>query len=231
VAQGEVEHAPVAFNNRHIGEYILHARFIEQNTLNLHGVIFFMFDPNKRFIGRIDGDSGALRDGVWTVNGARITSAGLAPVMSRLALPLNRSQYCTDSGVFCRSRNPLFLAIPGFIHILERAGFPALRHRLYFHSQLALPHTTILAWFLSAHYFRFRLPRKGRSGLLIVIGVATGFTFYFLLESRLCVRSIRSVCRYALAAWAPSLPGHDGRPLPYYYVTKIVAIDGFFRYR
>jgi lipopolysaccharide export system permease protein len=199
----QVEHAPVAFNSSHIGEYILHARFIEQNTLNLQGVIFFMFDPNKRFIGRIDGDSGALRDGVWTVNGARITSAGLAPVVTptfTLKTDLSIAQI-QDS--FADPETLSFWQLPRFIHILERAGFPALRHRLYFHSQLALP-MLLSGMVLIGALFSLRLPRRGRSGVLIVMGVATGFTFYFLSNLVYAFGASGSL-PVLLAAWAPSL--------------------------
>lgn len=199
----QVERTPIQFNHTPIGEYILHARYIEQNTLNLQGVIFFMFDANKKFIGRIDGDSGTLSDGTWTVNMARIATPGM-PIVTEPSYVLKTDlsiEQIQDS--FADPETLSFWQLPGFISILESSGFPALRHKLYFYSQLALP-MLLAGMVLIGALFSLRLPRRGRTGLLIVFGIVTGFTFYFLSNLVYAFGASGSLPPW-LAAWAPSL--------------------------
>ncbi|MBA4274204.1 MAG: LPS export ABC transporter permease LptG [Alphaproteobacteria bacterium] len=199
----QVERTPTQFNGQPIGEYILHARSIEQNSLNLQGVIFFMFDPNKRFIGRIDGNSGRLSDGTWTVDTARIATPGL-PIVTEPSYTLNTAlsiEQIQDS--FADPETLSFWQLPGFINVLETSGFPALRHKLYFYSQLALP-MLLAGMVLIGALFSLRLPRRGRTGMMIVFGIVTGFTFYFLSNLVYAFGASGSLPPW-LAAWAPSL--------------------------
>lgn len=199
----QVERTPTQFNGQPIGEYILHARSIEQNSLNLQGVIFFMFDPNKRFIGRIDGNSGRLSDGTWTVDTARIATPGL-PIVTEPSYTLNTAlsiEQIQDS--FADPETLSFWQLPGFINVLETSGFPALRHKLYFYSQLALP-MLLAGMVLIGALFSLRLPRRGRTGIMIVFGIVTGFTFYFLSNLVYAFGASGSLPPW-LAAWAPSL--------------------------
>lgn len=199
----QVERTPTEFNGKPIGEYILHARSIEQNTLNLRGVIFFMFDAEKRFIGRIDGNSGTLSDGTWTIDRARLATPGI-PIVTEPSYVLK-----TDLSIaqiqdsFADPETLSFWQLPGFISVLETSGFPALRHKLYFYSQLALP-MLLAGMVLIGALFSLRLPRKGRTGMLIVLGIVTGFTFYFLSNLVYAFGASGSLPAW-LAAWAPSL--------------------------
>lgn len=199
----QVERTPITFNNAQINEYILHARYIEQNTLQLQGVIFFMFDANKTFIGRLDGNSGTLKDGAWTVDSARISAPGAATIeQPSFVLKTDLSiEQIQDS--FADPETLSFWQLPGFIRILETSGFPALRHKLYFYSQLALP-MLLAGMVLIGALFSLRLPRRGKTGVMIVLGIVTGFTFYFLSNLVYAFGASGSLPAW-LAAWAPSL--------------------------
>lgn len=199
----QVERSPIDFGGTRIGEYILHARYIEQNTLNLQGVIFFIFDEDKKFIGRIDGNSGRLSDGIWTVDNARIAIPG-RPIVIEPAYILKTDlsiEQIQDS--FADPETLSFWQLPGFIDILETSGFPALRHKLYFYSQLALP-LLLAGMVLIGALFSLSLPRRGRTGMLIVFGIVTGFAFYFLSNLVYAFGASGSLPPW-LAAWAPSL--------------------------
>lgn len=199
----QVERTPIVFNGTQISEYILHARYIEQNTLNLQGVIFFMFDANKKFIGRIDGDSGTLTDGKWTVNGARISTAGLPTVTQPSYTLMTDLSIAQIQDSFADPQTLSFWQLPGFIRILESSGFPALRHKLFLYSQLALP-LLLAGMVLIGALFSLSLPRRGRTGVMIVFGIITGFTFYFLSNLVYAFGASGSLPPW-LAAWAPSL--------------------------
>ena len=96
-----------------------------------------------------------------------------------------------------------FWALPRFISVLEAAGFSGLRHRLYWHSQLAVP-VLLSAMVLLAATFSLRPMRRGGTGLAVVCGVATGFLLYFLSD---VVSALGASARVpvALAAWSPAV--------------------------
>ena len=96
-----------------------------------------------------------------------------------------------------------FWQLPGFIAVLEKAGFSALQHRLHFDSLLALPLLLAGMTMLSA-VFSLRSPRRGRTGALVVIGVVAGFLIYFITNIIYAFGASGSL-PISLAAWAPAL--------------------------
>jgi lipopolysaccharide export system permease protein len=96
-----------------------------------------------------------------------------------------------------------FWQLPAFIRTLEKAGFSALRHRIYWHSTLASP-ILLCAMIFVAAVFSLRLPRRGGVVSLIVAGVATGFTVYFL-TNLINALGQSGEMPVVLAAWAPAM--------------------------
>src|SRR5262249_7330967 len=47
------------------GQSVLNARAVANQGLSLSGVIAFLFDPDGRFIERLDADRAILQDGYW----------------------------------------------------------------------------------------------------------------------------------------------------------------------
>ena len=95
-----------------------------------------------------------------------------------------------------------FWALPGFIEVLEHAGFSALRHKLHYYSLMAMP-ALFAGMLLLAAVFTLRQPRRGRTGMLVVGGVATGFLFYFVANIIYAMGGAGSL-PVMLAAIAPS---------------------------
>ena len=96
-----------------------------------------------------------------------------------------------------------FWALPKFISVLEKAGFSALRHRLYWHTQLAVP-LLLCAMVLLAATFSLRPARRGGAGISVVCGVATGFLLYFLSDV-VSALGVSARVPVVLAAWAPAI--------------------------
>lgn len=199
----QVEHASHRFGDVPVGEYILHARWIEQNTLKLSGVIFFIFDSEHNFLGRIDGKSGVLSDGQWDVTNVTVSVPGKpSETMKNLTLKTDLSiRQIQDS--FADPETLSFWQLPGFIAILEKAGFPAMRHKLYLYSQLSLP-LLLAGMVLIGALFSLSLPRRGRTGVLAVLGLVTGFAFYFLSNLIYAFGASGSLPLW-LAAWSPAM--------------------------
>ena len=93
--------------------------------------------------------------------------------------------------------------MPGFIAVLEQAGFSALQHKLHFHSLMALP-LLLAGMVMLAAVFSLRQPRRGRTGMMITIGMASGFFIYFTTNIIYAFGSSGGL-PVVLAAWAPTL--------------------------
>jgi len=199
----QVEHTPNQVFGKEIGEYILHARWIEQNSLRMSGVIFFIFDRDHKFLGRIDGKGGQLADGKWTIDTVTISTPGEPNIVEDSYTLMTDLSIRQIQDSFADPETLSFWQLPGFIAILEKSGFPALRHKLYLYSQLALP-MLLAGMVLIGALFSLSLPRRGKTGMLIVLGVVTGFTFYFLSNLIYAFGASGSLPLW-LAAWAPSL--------------------------
>ena len=72
-------------------------------------------------------------------------------------------------------------ALPGFIALLERSGFSAIRHRLHFQSLLALPLLCATMALVGAG-FSMRPARRGGVARMIGGGVAAGFALFMISD-------------------------------------------------
>ena len=98
-----------------------------------------------------------------------------------------------------------FWRLPGFIHVLERAGFSAVGHRLRFQALLALP-LLCATMSLVAAGFSMQSSRRGGVGRMIGGGVAAGFALFML--SNIAEQFGQSgALPVVLAAWAPAAAG------------------------
>lgn len=191
------------FHDTPADEYILHALRMDPASLRLTSVIVYLFDKDHRFIGRIDAPEATLAPGKWVMRDALLSSPNI-PSELQIAydmptqLTLNQIQ---DS--FAAPETFSFWALPGFISLLEKSGFSALRHKLHFHSLMAMP-ALLAGMLLLAAVFSLRQTRRGRTGILIVMGVAAGFLLYFATNLIYALGAAGSL-PVGLAAWAPSL--------------------------
>jgi lipopolysaccharide export system permease protein len=96
-------------------------------------------------------------------------------------------------------------ALPGFIAVLEAAGFSAVRHRLHFQSLLSLP-VLAAAMALLAAGFSMRSSRRGGVAQMIGAGVAAGFML-FVLDKIANEFGEAGTLPVPLAAWAPTMTG------------------------
>jgi lipopolysaccharide export system permease protein len=69
--------------------------------------------------------------------------------------------------------------LPAFINQLEKAGFSARRHRVWFHMEMALPLFLASIVMIGAG-FTMRHGRQSRTGLRVLMTLLFGFGLYFL---------------------------------------------------
>lgn len=199
----QVETLPVSFNNKQIEEYIIHARRISQQDMSLTQVIIFVFAKHHEFIGRIDAPMASLQDGYWRITEPTLAVPGLTPVSKKeydLETTLSINQIKES---FASPKTLSFWELPGFINTLEKAGFSALRHKLYWNTLLAMPLMLGAMVFIAA-IFSLRHYRRGGIGLMIAAGIGSGFVVYFV-SNIVYALGFSGSLPVVLSAWTPPI--------------------------
>ncbi len=96
--------------------------------------------------------------------------------------------------------------LPRYIASLERAGFSARTHRVWFQTELALP-LLLAAMVLVAAGFTMRHARFGKTGSMVLLALLGGFAIFFL-RNFAQVLGENGQIPIALAAWTPPSPPH-----------------------
>ena len=187
------------------GDYILHASHIKPPAMSLRNITIFKFRGAENFISRIDAEKAKLENQQWYLENVRVTAPEKPlQTLQKLEIPTNLTQENIQDS-FGKPETISFWALPGFIEILEQAGFSGLRHRLYWHSQLADP-ALLCAMILLAAAFTLRPTRRGGATLTVVTGVAAGVLIYFLTDIAHAL-GLSSRLPVFLAAWSPVTVG------------------------
>lgn len=184
------------------GEHIIYSLRISQSDMSFANVIIFSFDHQGKFLNRMDVERAMLEPGVLQLHKVTRSMPGNPPEkLESLSLPTNlQLNQIQDS--FASPETMSFWHLPSFINMLEKAGFSALRHRLYLQSMLAKP-LLLCGMILMAALFSLRLPRRGRLGLMALAGVITGFSFHFFNDLVQALGAAGSL-PIGLAAWSPA---------------------------
>lgn len=188
---------------RENGETVIHALRAAQEDMQLFEVTTYHFSPEGKFLFRLDADSTTLHQGYWLLTNVVRTQAGYAPRRAdtvKLPTELTPDQI-QDS--FAPPETLSFWELPGFIKTLQESGFAAQRHRVYWHSLMATPLLLLANVFIAAG-FSLRPARQGKQGVLISLGLLTGFIIYFLIDV-IHAFGLSGTLPPALAAWAPVL--------------------------
>ena len=184
------------------GESVVHALKVSSRSFELSDVIIFLFKDQDHFVGRVDAETAQLKTGYWELYNAWLSAPGepaqfMATYRLKTELTLGQIQ---DS--FASPESISFWDLPRFIALLQRAGFSALRHRLYWNSLLADP-LLLCAMVLIAATFSLRQQRRGGTVILIALGVFIGFFVYFLSDVVFALGLTASI-PILLAAWSPA---------------------------
>ena len=189
-------------NNK--GQSVIFAKkILQQGTdVELGTVNVFVYEGTDKFVRRIDAENAKLEDGFWHMRNVWIHVPDSASKFTKeywleTDLTLNSIQ---DN--FASPETMSFWDLPAFIKKLEKAGFSAVRHRLYWNTLLATP-LLMCAMILIAATFTLRQSRRGGTVFIISGGVLTGFVLYFFSDVVFALGLSDSI-PVTLAAWAPS---------------------------
>ena len=172
---------------------------------SLEDVTIWRLSANDRALQRIAVPRAQLLPGRWVLENAVLFGA------DRLPMPPTTLILTTDltpdriEDSFASPDTLSFWALPGFIAILEQAGFSAIRHRLQFQSLLALPALSVAMALLAAG-FSMRPSRQGGVARMLGAGVAAGFAL-FVLDKVTAEFGESGALPVWLAAWASCIAG------------------------
>ncbi len=189
------------------GVAILHARQVglEGKVVAVRDLSVFRLDATDRLLLRVEASRATLSAGTWRLENARTIAPDHAPVpVGTMALPTDLTARRVQESF--QSPDTLSVwALPGFIRLLDGAGFSSVRHRLHFQSLLALP-LLCGTMALVAAGFSMRQTRRGGIARMVGSGVAAGFALFTV--SKIAEEFGQSGAVPAvLAAWAPAAAG------------------------
>jgi lipopolysaccharide export system permease protein len=189
------------------GVAILHARQVSLHgkLLSTEGVSVFRLDDRAHLLSRIEATHAVLGHGAWIMDGAStIRPDHLPEKIGRFSLPTDLTVHRMQESF--QSPDTLSVwALPGFIGLLESAGFSSVRHRLHFQTLLSLP-LLCGTMALVAAGFSMRPTRRGGVAQMLGSGVFAGFALFTI--SKVAEEFGQSgALPAALAAWAPAAAG------------------------
>ena len=185
------------------GRFIIHGEMLEVEMSSIVRPVVYKFDEETNLVLRITANSMQLTDIGWVIEDARAWNRdGILIEKGSMILPSTLG--ILDLGLSSEPPNTIAIySLPSFIALLERAGLPAVEHRLHFHRLLAMPLLLIGLSMISAratltNMIRGRRARLFTRGMFLAVSVTLFSHFMQVLGESLRLPVV-------LAAWAPAL--------------------------
>lgn len=189
------------------GQTVIRAERVNLDGTHLFSVTFVGFGANGRPAYRIEAESAELTEGAWRLDKAKrwdLTGTGIpeqaAVVSDSLEVPSDLTRDRIRDSFGTPSAIPIW-ELPAFINRLERAGFSARQHRVWLQMELALP-LMLAAMVMIGAGFTMRHTRFGRTGLMVLLAILTGFSIFFIRNFAQILGENGQI-PILLAAWAP----------------------------
>ena len=189
------------------GQRVIHAKTVRNNGKQLKQVTIFEFNkfsiPTTRInaqLAVIDNKQWNLKDGkIWKVNrDDRPEDRAKSFKNLQLKTELNLEKIRLGFG---KPTEISIWELKNYIKRIERAGFSSLKHRVYLHTEIALPFFMV-GMFLIGGALNMGHARVSKKGLAILISIIMGISA-FLLNNLTEILSQNGAIPFLLGAWAP----------------------------
>lgn len=177
---------------------------LQDDVLWLRDVSIIEVDERTQVKRRIEAFVATLEDGELNLRDVRIYRAGeQAEILNNLKYPTEMNlQRIKDN--FVDPEAISFWNLPDTIKFYETSGFSVQRYKMRYLSLIALPFF-LMAMVLVAGIFSLKASqRQGGVLLMIVSGIATGFTVYFTSQV-VSAFGINSYIPAWFAVWVPAI--------------------------
>lgn len=192
-----------------LDQTVIRAEGANLDGTELQQVTFLVFSQHGAPETRIEAASATLMDGYWGLKGVKkwplqgsTNPERDADLLKQYNLPSDltveqiRDSFGTPSAISIWD-------LPTYIKRLERSGFSALKHRAWFHRELALP-LMFVAMVMIGAGFTMRHTRFGRTGTMVLAAILLAFTLFFLRDF-IQIFGENGQVPVALATWAPPI--------------------------
>ncbi|MBU2956400.1 LPS export ABC transporter permease LptG [Paracoccus sp. 1_MG-2023] len=197
-------------NGEESGQIVIRARRASADALTLHDATFLVFDAESGPVRRIEAQTARLTPGAWGLAEVRdypLDAQNPQAEVTRtpyMLLPSDLTAQRIREG-FGRPESVPVWQLPGFIAGLERAGFSAARHKVWFQMELARPFL-MGAMVLIAAAFTMQHVRGRNTGVAVLLAFAAGIALFFL-RNMAQVLGDNGQVGAVMAAWTPPLVG------------------------
>lgn len=184
------------------GYMLFHASRLDPVEWTVRNVQVFFFDRDDTLESRMDAKNGTLKNGIWTINRVVVSKLGHdTEKLDSVDIPTEMTRREIEDS-FASPETLSFWSLPEFIDTLEKTGFSATNLKMYFQALIAQPFLYISMVLLAAAV-SLRPPRQGGATLMVLFGVAVGFSIFFL-DNILQAFGISQQIPVWLAAWSPA---------------------------
>lgn len=190
------------------GQSVIRAARASLDGTRLEGASFLAFDRDGRPVVRIEAREARLVPGAWDVTDAKrwALDADNPELEATRHASLMLPSTLTADEILDSFGDPAAIPIwdlPAFIARLEAAGFSARVHRVFYHMELSLP-LLMAAMTLIGAGFTMRHSRLGRTGILVLMALGSGFALYFVRDLAQILGQNGQI-PVLLAVWAPAV--------------------------
>ncbi len=163
------------------GQVIIHALRASKENMSLSEAVFFEFKDSDTFVRRFDVKTAKLVAGAWELEDVIVSyPSKTAERLSKYSLPTDLTENQIQES-FASPESISFWELPNFIKTLKESGFSAQKHRMYFYNVMVSP-LFIASMVLIAALFALRLPRQGKTSMLLTASIVAGFVIYFFTD-------------------------------------------------
>ncbi|MBV9636671.1 MAG: LPS export ABC transporter permease LptG [Methylobacteriaceae bacterium] len=187
------------------GQAIIRADRSSDAGTVLASVTAFVFEPDGRFMERVEAATARLSENFWTFADARVISPGEEPqsVKTYLLATTLTPEQVTQS--FVSPEAVPFWSLPAIGERIEQVGLDATAYKLHYQTLLARP-LLFVAMVLVAASFSLRFFRFGGIARMVSGGVISGFVLY--VASKLVADlGGAGLLSAPVAAWSPAVVG------------------------
>ena len=179
----------------------------------LFDLTIFEFDGEDTLTRRISAEQGTLNSGTWELKNVIIWTLDLeGPIETMFQIErlqnIGIKTTLTKAQIIDSFSDPKainFWKLPSFIKKLESSGFSAIRHKVFYLSEISRP-LFFVAMLLIAVSFALRPARFGQTGVLVILSVASGFVLFSIKRVAESLGAAGEI-PLILATFGPSISG------------------------
>ncbi|MBM3603470.1 MAG: LPS export ABC transporter permease LptG [Alphaproteobacteria bacterium] len=196
-------------DGREAGQIVIRARRASPDAVTLYDASFLVFSGDGP-LRRIEAREARLTPGAWELREVsdypldRPNPQAEVARLDRMRLPSDLTAQRIREG-FGRPEAVPVWQLPAFIEGLERAGFSAARHKVWFQMELARPFL-MAAMVIIAAAFTMQHVRGRNTGTAVLMAFGAGIALFFL-RNLAQVLGDNGQITPAMAAWTPPLVG------------------------